>query len=130
MSTPDPSDKKYHCIIIGGGHNGLVCAAYLARADKSVLVLELAAELGGAARNREFAAGFKVSAGAHLLHALPSDLIRDLNSDEDPWGDVLVYSFYTPYDWIVVPASTAILRNSVDGASSTPFSFVISWAGG
>jgi triacylglycerol esterase/lipase EstA (alpha/beta hydrolase family) len=43
-----------------------------------------------------------------------SDLIRDLNTDEDPWGDVHVYSFYTPFDWIVVPASTAILRNSVE----------------
>ena len=79
MSTPNPGGKKYHSIIIGGGHNGLVCAAYLARADKSVLVLELAAELGGAARNCEFAAGFKVSAGAHLLHALSSDLIRELD---------------------------------------------------
>jgi len=77
MSTPNP--KQYHSIIIGGGHNGLVCAATLARAGKSVLVLEANNELGGAARNREFALGFKVSAVAHLLHALPSELIRDLD---------------------------------------------------
>ena len=75
MSTP----KSYHSIIIGGGHNGLVCAATLARAGKSVLVLESAAILGGAARNREFAAGYKVSAGAHLLHALPDDLVREMD---------------------------------------------------
>jgi phytoene dehydrogenase-like protein len=77
MNTPNP--KTYHSVIIGGGHNGLVCAATLARAGKSVLVLEANNELGGAARNREFAPGFKVSAGAHLLHALPSELLRDLD---------------------------------------------------
>jgi phytoene dehydrogenase-like protein len=71
--------KTYHSIIIGGGHNGLVCAATLARANKSVLVLESAAELGGAARNREFAPGFTVSAAAHLLHALPGELIREMD---------------------------------------------------
>src|SRR4249919_3953020 len=78
MSTPMTS-KTYHSVIIGGGHNGLVCAATLARAGKSVLVLEANDELGGAARNREFSPGFKVSAGAHLLHALPGELIRELD---------------------------------------------------
>ena len=78
MSTP-LAGNTYHSIIIGGGHNGLVCAATLARAGKSVLVLEANSQLGGAARNREFAPGFQVSAGAHLLHALPSELIRDLD---------------------------------------------------
>lgn len=68
----------YQNIIIGGGHNGLVCAAYLARSGQSVLVLEAAEDIGGAARTRELAPGAKISSGAHLLHAMPEDLIRDL----------------------------------------------------
>ncbi len=72
------SAQTYDCIVIGAGHNGLVCATYLARSGRSVLVLEAAEEVGGAAVTREFAPGFRVSSCAHLLHLMPARLMRDL----------------------------------------------------
>ena len=69
---------RYDCVVVGGGHNGLVCANYLARDGRSVLVLEAADRVGGAAVTREFAPDFRVSAGAHLLHLMPESLVREL----------------------------------------------------
>ncbi len=71
--------KSHDAIIIGAGHNGLVCATYLARAGRRVLVLEANEQAGGAAITREFSAGYSVSACAHLLHLLHPQIIADLS---------------------------------------------------
>ena len=78
MSARTQDSKHYDAIIIGGGHNGLTCAAYLARARRSVLVLEASERLGGMAATREFSPGFRASVGAHLLHQMPERLIAEL----------------------------------------------------
>jgi len=70
--------RRYDCIVVGGGHNGLVCATYLARSGRSVLVLEAREREGGAATTHEFAPGFRVSACAHLLHLMPADVMSEL----------------------------------------------------
>jgi len=64
------NDRKYGAIVVGGGHNGLACAAFLAKAGSSVLVVEAAESLGGAARNVEIAPGYTAPACAHILHLL------------------------------------------------------------
>ena len=69
---------NYDCVIIGGGHNGLICAAYLAKAGKKVCVLERRHVLGGAATTEELWPGYKVSTAAYVISLLLPEIIRDL----------------------------------------------------
>src|SRR3970040_2944502 len=69
---------KYDLIVIGGGHNGLVTAAYLARAGVKVLVLERREVLGGACVTEEVWPGYKVSTAAYVNSLLRPEIIRDL----------------------------------------------------
>jgi phytoene dehydrogenase-like protein len=69
---------KYDAIIVGGGHNGLVCAAYLAKAGKKVLVLESRYVLGGAAATEELYPGFKFSVYSYVVSLFRPHIIREL----------------------------------------------------
>jgi phytoene dehydrogenase-like protein len=69
---------SYDLIIIGGGHNGLVTAAYAARAGLKTLVLERREVLGGACVTEEVWPGFKVSTAAYVNSLLRPEIIRDL----------------------------------------------------
>ena len=71
--------KKYDAIIIGGGHNGLVTAAYLAKAGREVLVLERREILGGATVTEEVVPGFQFTVFSYLVSLLRPDIIRELN---------------------------------------------------
>ncbi len=72
-------ESQYDVVIIGGGHNGLINAAYLARAGQKVLVLERRYVLGGAAVTEEVFPGFKFSVASFVVSLLRPEIIRDLD---------------------------------------------------
>jgi phytoene dehydrogenase-like protein len=74
-----PPADQYDVIIIGAGHNGLTCAAYLAAAGRKVLVLERRHVVGGAAVTEEFHPGFRNSVASYTVSLLQPKVIRDLD---------------------------------------------------
>lgn len=78
-----PRHGKYDCIIIGGGHNGLVCAAYLAKAGRKVCVLERRHVLGGCATTEQLWPGYKVSTAAYVISLFQTQIIRELALKEN-----------------------------------------------
>ena len=87
------SDVKWDALVIGGGHNGLVAAAVLAKAGRKVLVLEAAVDVGGAGRTEEFHPGFRAST-AHVLNRLHPDVVRALDLRLDTFANL--NSSHTP----------------------------------
>jgi phytoene dehydrogenase-like protein len=70
--------EHYDGIIIGGGHNGLVCGAYLARAGKKIVVLERRGMLGGASVTEEVWPGYRVNTAAHILSLMQPRIVLEL----------------------------------------------------
>ena len=86
----------YDVIVIGGGHNGLVTAAYLGRAGKKVLVLERRKVLGGAAVTEEVYPGFKYTECSYVCSLLRPEIIRDLDLPVHGYQIVPVESTFSP----------------------------------
>jgi len=77
-TSTKPSRSSYDAVIVGGGHNGLVCAAYLAKAGRRVLVLERRHVLGGAAVSEQVFPGFTFSVCSYVVSLFRPHIIREL----------------------------------------------------
>src|ERR671924_561610 len=82
MGTDGPSARRYDAIVVGGGHNGLTAAAYLARAGMSVCVLERRPVLGGACVTEELWPGHRVSRASYVVSMLQPKVVSDLRLRE------------------------------------------------
>jgi phytoene dehydrogenase-like protein len=89
---------RYDTIVIGGGHNGLVAAAYLARAGMKTLVLERRPMLGGAAVTEEVFPGFKFSVFSYVVSLLRPEIIRELDLPRHGLHILPLESTITPLD--------------------------------
>src|ERR687896_647426 len=90
--------RIYDVIVVGGGHNGLACASYLARAGQSVLVLEQRSIPGGAAATEEPWPGYRVSTASYVVSLMPEKIVTDLDLRRHGYKvSVLEPDYYVPY---------------------------------
>src|SRR6266568_3768300 len=91
-------------VIVGGGHNGLACAAYLARRGMDVLVLERRDVLGGAAVTEEPWPGYRVSSASYVISLMPPKIVQEL----DLAGFGYRVSIIDPDYWVPYPDGTSL----------------------
>jgi phytoene dehydrogenase-like protein len=100
MSAPVERDV----VVVGGGHNGLACAAYLAKAGLDVLVLEQRSVLGGAAATEDMWDGYRISSASYVISLMPDRIVRDLALKRHGY-DV---SIVTPDYFVPFPDGTSL----------------------
>jgi len=89
--------QTFDVIIVGGGHNGLVCAAYLAKAGKKVLVLEQRHILGGAASSDEIFPGFTFSVYSYVVSLFRPHILRELELTRHGYQVIPLECTFTPF---------------------------------
>jgi len=97
-SSAHAADRTYDAIVIGGGHNGMVNAAYLAKAGLKTLVLERRPLVGGAAITEELVPGFWFTTFSYALSLLRPDIIHDLELTKHGFMPLLMSSSFAPME--------------------------------
>ena len=100
-----PKTSSYDAVIVGGGHNGLVCAAYLAKAGKKVLVVEKRPLVGGAAVSEQIAPGFIFSTFSYVVSLFRPHIIRQLNLVKHGLQIIPMETTYNP-----IPGDKGLVR--------------------
>src|SRR6185295_4548210 len=101
------SAKPYDAIVVGAGHNGLICAAYLAKAGRKVLVLERRHQVGGATTTEEIYPGYRFSCCSYVVSLMRPWIIRDLDLPRHGYEVLPLEATFTPF-----PDGRYLLRDS------------------
>jgi len=96
--SPSSQANSYDAIIVGGGHNGLVNASYLAKGGLKVLVLERRAFVGGAAITEELQPGFSFTTFSYALSLLRPEIIQELNLVDHGFMPLLMPTHFAPME--------------------------------